>query len=198
MKAKGYQVPHVGFGSYWYGPFAFIDTSDTWLATKRERVAVSFAGPYMNLITGGVAVIVAAIFPGTLLASSCMLFAFISYAIFLFNFNPLLEYDGYYILIDWMDYPNLRSHSLKWLRQNWRTFLKKATFIKNRAEALYTMGTVGYSIFMSISIFFFYRDYFQEFVTRLLSPAMAEGIGWFLGIAVLLVSFMGIISQAKK
>ena len=198
VKAKGYQVPHVGFGWYWYGPFAFIDTSDTWLATTKERIAVSFAGPYMNLITGGIAVIIAAVFSNTLLATGCMFFTFISYAIFLFNFNPLLEYDGYYILMDWLNYPNLRFHALCWLQQKWKSaFWKRETYQQNKAEALYSIGAIGYSIFMSIGIFHFYRNYFQQPVGKIIPLLYAQGIGWFIGGAILLVSFIGIITQGQ-
>src|SRR6185436_20613188 len=42
-------------------------------------------------------------------------FVLVSYVLVLLNLNPLLEYDGYYVLIDWLDRPNLRRQALGWL-----------------------------------------------------------------------------------
>ena len=41
------------------------------------------------------------------------------------NFNPLLEYDGYYILSDLMGRPNLRRHSLAWLGEIFKRYKSK-------------------------------------------------------------------------
>ena len=58
VKACGRKVPRVGIGWYWFGPVAYVDTSDMWLAEKWPRVAVSLAGPYSNIILAGAAALV--------------------------------------------------------------------------------------------------------------------------------------------
>ena len=48
----------MGIGWYWFGPVAYVDTSDMWLAGKWPRVAVSLAGPYSNIVLAGAAALV--------------------------------------------------------------------------------------------------------------------------------------------
>jgi putative peptide zinc metalloprotease protein len=39
----------------------------------------------------------------------------VSWVTFLFNFNPLIKLDGYYLLSDWLDIPNLRTKAFRYL-----------------------------------------------------------------------------------
>ena len=49
------EVRNAGIGWYWFGPVAFVDTSDMWTTGRWPRVAVSVAGPYTNLVLASVA-----------------------------------------------------------------------------------------------------------------------------------------------
>ena len=50
VKAIGRKVESVGIGWYWFGPVAFVDTSDAWAGTRAQRILVSAAGPIANLL----------------------------------------------------------------------------------------------------------------------------------------------------
>lgn len=111
-KHYGREVPRVGVGWYWFGPMAWVDTSDMWLEGRWPRIAVSLAGPYAELALGSVAALAAWLAPDPVLSAALWQFALLSYVSVLVNFDPLMEFDGYYVLIDLLDKPNLRPRSL--------------------------------------------------------------------------------------
>jgi hypothetical protein len=54
VKAFGREVHRAGVGWYWFGPIAFVDTTDMWLDGPRKRILVSCAGPAADLVLGGI------------------------------------------------------------------------------------------------------------------------------------------------
>jgi len=116
VKHYGREVRRGGFMIYFGMPAFFVDTTDIWLEGKRARLAVSWAGPHSGLILAGLASIVVTLWPGFALNSLLFKFAFLSYITVFLNLNPLLELDGYYILMDWLDIPMLRRKSLEFTR----------------------------------------------------------------------------------
>ncbi len=91
-------------------PYAFVDTSEAWLEPRRRRIAISAAGPACDLVTGGAFAIAAALLDG-LGAQIAFQLAFAAYVGAFYNLNPLLDRDGYQILVDVLDEPNLRRRS---------------------------------------------------------------------------------------
>jgi putative peptide zinc metalloprotease protein len=95
-------------------PTPYVDASSAWgFPNKWHRIFVGAGGMIVELF---VAAIIALVWvhldKSTLLAQLCfnaMLVASVSTIIF--NANPLLRYDGYYILSDWLEIPNLRQKS---------------------------------------------------------------------------------------
>jgi len=116
VKHYGREVRRGGFLLYFGLPAFFVDTMDIWMERKHARMAVSWAGPYANLIIGGLASIAINVWPESALNSLFFKIAFISYITVLSNLSPLLETDGYFILMDWLDIPMLRQKSLEFLR----------------------------------------------------------------------------------
>jgi len=116
VKHYGREVRQGGFMIYFGMPAFFVDTMDIWLEGKRARLAVSWAGPYSGLILGGLASIVITLWPGFVLNALLFKFAFLSYLTVFVNLNPLLELDGYYVLMDWLEIPMLRRKSLEFIR----------------------------------------------------------------------------------
>jgi putative peptide zinc metalloprotease protein len=111
----GRRVPRAGLKLVLVFPYAFVDTSDGWFEPSRRRLAISAAGPMSDLTVGGAAALAAlAVGSGTLrdvffqLALGAYIGAF-------FNLNPLLERDGYHMLVDVLHEPGLRRRSQQWL-----------------------------------------------------------------------------------
>jgi putative peptide zinc metalloprotease protein len=124
VRHYGRTVLGGGLMLYYGLPAAYVDTSDIWRSRRRARVVVSAAGPAADLLVGSVAALAAtwllAAPPSDVLALSlgglAFKLAFTSYAGALFNLNPLLELDGYFILVDVLRMPDLRRRSLAFVR----------------------------------------------------------------------------------
>lgn len=116
-KYYGRKVYCFGVGWLWVGPFAFCDTSDMWLSPPKERVAVDLAGIYLNTILAGLAGFAALASSSSYPTLSVIfeLFALSSYLIVVANLSPVIELDGYYALMDYLDKPNIRLSAVKWL-----------------------------------------------------------------------------------
>src|SRR4029078_9850891 len=87
-------------------------TSDVWMAGRKARILTTAAGPISGLVLAGVAQIVGLLFPP--LAPWAFKLSFAWYINVLFNLNPFLALDGYYLLMDWLEIPNLRARGVAW------------------------------------------------------------------------------------
>ena len=117
----GRKVRRGGLLIYLRSPVFFVDTMDIWMEPKRSRIAVSWAGPYSGLLLGSVCMLIITASGFSDMALNPLLFKVALWA-FLFgalaNLNPLLELDGYFMLIDWLEMPMLRKRSLDFVRRN--------------------------------------------------------------------------------
>ncbi len=116
LRHVGCEVRRAGLLFYYGMPTVFVDTSDVWMAAPRARLAVSWAGPYTALVLGGVASIGAYLTHGSLAGDMLFAWALVSYLDVLVNLNPLLELDGYYLLVDALERPLLRRRALSFAR----------------------------------------------------------------------------------
>jgi putative peptide zinc metalloprotease protein len=99
-------------------PYPFVDASAAWsLRSKWRRAAIGAAGMYAELALAAVAALVwANTAPGPVNTLAINIVMIASVATLLFNANPLLRYDGYYILSDLTETPNLSQRATERLR----------------------------------------------------------------------------------
>ncbi len=94
-------------------PTLYCNVSDAWSINERwKRMVVSAAGMYVEIGLASVAAILWMLTPPGLL--NALLFNVVmlcSLNTVLVNGNPLLRYDGYYLLSDWVERPNLSEHA---------------------------------------------------------------------------------------
>ncbi|MBR5711578.1 MAG: biotin/lipoyl-binding protein [Thermoguttaceae bacterium] len=92
-------------------PCLFCNVSDSWmLPNKWKRAAIGFAGIYVEVLLAAIATFIWWFTNPGLLNNICLNIMFISsVSTILFNANPLLRYDGYYVLSDIMEIPNMRQ-----------------------------------------------------------------------------------------
>ena len=106
-------------------PSLYCDVSDAWrLPSKWQRIAVSAGGMFVELFIASVALLVwSQTEPGVLHALSLSLVVVCSVGTLAINANPLLRYDGYYILADLLEVPNLAERSRGLIGAAWRRWL---------------------------------------------------------------------------
>ncbi len=113
----GGKVREMGFLLMYFQPCFYCDVSDAWLFRDRtQRLSVTWAGPYFQFVFLAIAVIIWRLtVPGTGINEFARISAIVAWVNFLFNFNPLIKLDGYYLLSDWLDIPNLRQRAFGYL-----------------------------------------------------------------------------------
>ncbi len=117
-KHYGRQVRRAGFMIYLGMPAFFVDTSDIWLEPRRPRMLVSWAGPYSGFFLAGLNSLLIFAIPSPVLAGWLFQFAFLCILMSFANLNPLLLWDGYYLLMDWLEMPMLRKRALQFVRRD--------------------------------------------------------------------------------
>jgi putative peptide zinc metalloprotease protein len=152
-KHHGGEVHEVGFLLIFFMPCFYCNVSDAWLFRERsKRLWVTLAGGYFELFLWALAVFVWRLtMPDTLL--NCLAFVVLSACGVqtLFNFNPLLKLDGYYLLSDWMEVPNLQQRSANHIKALARRLLWGAARPdadpRSRILLLYGLISWLYSLF---------------------------------------------------
>lgn len=185
VKHYGRTVWSGGVMLYYGMPAAFVDTSDMWLAGRRARIVVSAAGPLSDLLVGGVAALTAAAFATTLpeLGSAAYKLAFACYVATLFNLNPLLELDGYYMLVDALHLPDLRRRALAFVGgAMWGKLRSRAHFSpEERIFGFYGLLTTLYTLCAMVLALVFWQRQLVDVIRNL------WGSGWWGQLVALLL-----------
>jgi hypothetical protein len=192
VKAFGREVPRAGIGWYWFGPIGFVDTSDMWLSARWPRIAVTLGGPYASLLVAGASSIAA------VLAGFPVLWqiAFLSYYVQLLNLNPLLEYDGYFILMDWLERPNLRRSCLAWLRNDlWKGLHDRGELARHKLELFYGAGSIIYVFAAGALALAVSRPIIQGWLDSAMPSLEAEIIAWILASMVVVLSVIALAGE---
>ena len=95
-------------------PVPFVDCSSAWtFRSKWQRIVVGAAGMSIDLMVAAISVIVwSQTADGSVLHALAYNVMFVtSVSTLLFNGNPLMRYDAYYLLSDFLEIPNLSSRS---------------------------------------------------------------------------------------
>jgi len=113
----GGQVPEMGVMLIYLNPALYCNVSDAWLFPERaQRLWVTFAGAFAEVTIWALATLFWwASNPQTGLHAVALIVATTSAAKTFFNLNPLIKLDGYYLLSDWLQIPNLRSRAFAYL-----------------------------------------------------------------------------------
>lgn len=117
-KTFGGEVHEMGLLFLVFSPCMYCNVSDAWtLPSKWQRIVISAAGIYVELIIAAIATFVWwSTDNGTFINNMSMsLMVVCSVSTFVFNANPLMRFDGYYVLADWLEIPNLREKANKYL-----------------------------------------------------------------------------------
>lgn len=188
LKRLGGKIRAFGVMFYFGIICAFVDTTEAWMFPSRwKRVAISLAGPLSTLVLaclfnwGQELCLRTGATTGALIFNSLTL-ASLTNA--LLNLIPFLELDGYYILVDLTDQPNLQNRSFAFLGAALARLLRQKALppLPGRTRWLY----LAYSL-ATIAIFF-WLFFWPLFLTLLdATRGIFNPLGIFLGVMMLLV-----------
>jgi putative peptide zinc metalloprotease protein len=185
VKAYGGEVHDMGVMILVLTPMPYVDASAaSAFREKWHRILVGAAGILVELFVAALALFVwLSVEPGTMrtLCYNAMIIAGVSTV--LFNGNPLLRYDGYYVLADLLEIPNLRSRGNSYLGYLAERYL----FGRRETEppiatpgeriwfVVYGITSFLYRVFIVVAILLFVADRF--FLLGMIFAAMAA-ITW--------------------
>lgn len=117
-KRYGLHVPSMGIVFLIFFPCLFCNTTDAWqLADRRQRMAISAAGVGAEFVLAVIAVYVWYFSnPGIVNSLAFYLMGVSVVSTVLVNGNPLMKFDGYFILVDFLGIPNLYRKSFAYLK----------------------------------------------------------------------------------
>jgi putative peptide zinc metalloprotease protein len=168
----GCPVPEMGITLIVLFPVPYVDASATAaLPSKWARAHVAAAGILVEVILAAIAVHVwAAAEPGLvrLLAFNTMLIG--GFSTLLVNGNPLLRFDGYYVLTDLIEVPNLAQRAQRYLGHLMDRYVYRLAgmqdFVATRGERIWMLlyapaswcyrmlVVIGIAIYLASGFFF--------------------------------------------
>ncbi len=112
-KHYGGECHEMGVMVLLFSPCLYADVTDSWMfKNKWPRIMVSAAGMYVEIVLSALAVFLWWNTQPGLFNYLCLNVFFVtSFTTVVFNANPLLRYDGYYMLSDYLELPNLRQQA---------------------------------------------------------------------------------------
>jgi putative peptide zinc metalloprotease protein len=151
MSSFGRHVRKAGLKVLLVFPYAYVDTSEAWFEPRRNRIAISGAGPVSDLTLGGAFSIVSLAVPAGTVRDIVFQLAFGAYIGALFNLNPMLERDGYHILVDVLREPGLRRRARQQLaRRITGQGEAKDSRVVHRYAVLSVAWTAGAALFVAV------------------------------------------------
>jgi putative peptide zinc metalloprotease protein len=194
-KYYGGHVRTMGVMLLLFTPLPYADLSSAWgFADKYKRSAVGAAGMYADLFSGSVATLVWAYSPPGFVNEVALNIMFVTAVYtFLFNINPLMRFDGYYILSDLVEIPNLHSAAQGQFRATFRRLAYKEPFAPDQKVSArrrsFLLGFFAvsnvYRLMIMIGIVIFIGD--QYF-----------GLGLIVGAALLYTAIFSPVIKAMK
>ena len=182
-KKFGGECHEMGFMLLVFTPALYCNVSDSWLLpNKWHRAAIGAAGIYVEVTMASIATFLWWFSEPGLFNYLCLSVMFIcSVSTIMFNGNPLLRFDGYYILADLIEIPNLRQKATTILRRlvlHWCLGIEQPEdpFLPRRNQmlmALYTIAAVCYRWLVMFSIVMFLNSVLEPYGLKVIGQAIA-------------------------
>lgn len=166
-------------------PCLYCNVSDSWmLPNKWHRAAIGAAGMYVELVLASIATYVWWFTTPGLVNNLALNVMFVcSVSTVVFNANPLLRYDGYYILADVLEIPNLRQKATTILSQKAGTWFlgleaQEDPFLPQKRQLAFALYSIAAAIYRWVVVFSI-----LWFLYSLCKRYGLEVVGWILILA---------------
>ena len=184
-KHFGGEVHEMGMLFLVLTPALYCDVTDSWLLpSKWKRIWISAAGIYVECFLASLATFVWWNTEQGLLNSLSLATMFIcSVNTIMFNANPLLRYDGYYVMSDYLEIPNLRVKSTQFFAylfqekvlgleipvQSYMPRSRRSLFV------IYAIASYLYRWVVTFSILYFLSQFLKPYKLQSISYMIALG-----------------------
>jgi putative peptide zinc metalloprotease protein len=176
-----------------FSPCLYCDASDSWmLKNKWQRFAIGGAGMYIEAIISALSIYGWWYTQPGLLNHLCLNVFFVTaVSTVIFNANPLMRFDGYYMMSDFLEIPNLRPKSDKMLREKFSWYClgietRPDPFMPETGKIWFVAFAIAASIYRWFILFGI-----TLFLYTVLKPYDLQSIGIFMAV----VSMAGIVSS---
>ncbi len=186
-RAQGGEVHDMGVMFLVFNPVPYVDASCSWsFPSKWRRAGVGAAGMLVELFLAALAFYVwVSAEPGAVRAVAYNVLLIAGTTTLIFNANPLLRFDGYYIASDLLEIPNLRSRSTALVLYLW----ERLAFGVRESEAprtapgeapwlvLYAVASLVYRAMIVVAILLFVLEWNLALGLILAAVTIAGGLG---------------------
>ncbi len=147
------KVLGAGFLLYYGSPAFFIDTSDGLMLDRGPRILQALAGPFAESVLAGFSSLLLFALPNAPFATFLYKFSVLNYYVIFLNLIPLLELDGYWVLADGIQVPDLRPRSIAFIRKEmWLKLIRRERFtLQEIALAGYGILGIVFTLITSIA-----------------------------------------------
>ena len=170
LKAWGGEVHETGINLLVFMPVPYVDATASWgFGSKWRRMTVGAAGIFVELFLASLALFLwLAVEPGMVKLAALNVILIATLSTVLFNGNPLLRYDGYFVFEDWLEIPNLATRAKRYYYYLIQKYILKMTITPNPVTAqgeekwflFYGLAAPVYRLFILLSIAIYLVDSF--------------------------------------
>ena len=182
-KYYGGECHEMGVMLLVFSPALYCDVSDSWmLKNKWHRIMIGAAGMYVEGFLSSLAIFGWWFSEPGWFHHACLNLVFVSaISTVIFNANPLMRYDGYYMLSDYLEIPNLRPKADKMLQE---AFSWYCLGVENRPDPfmpqsgrhwfiLFAIAAWLYKWFILFAILLFFYSFLKPYELQSIGIALA-------------------------
>ena len=183
----GCRVPTIGIAMVVMVPMLYSDTSDAWkLTSRRQRAAIGAAGMVVECALAALAIFAWNFLEDGMARSLVFIVATTSLMVgAAINLSPLMRFDGYYVLSDWLGIPNLQDRAFAFGRWQLRRLLfgldrpmpEPVNAARRRFFICFAWAVWAYRFVIFLGIALMVYHYFFKLLGLIL---FAIEIGWFI------------------
>ncbi len=172
-KHYGGECHEIGVAFLVFSPCLYCDVSDSWvMSSKWKRILIASAGMMMEIFLSAIAAFLWWHTKPGLLNHLCLNVFFVTtITTVIFNANPLLRYDGYYILSDLLEIPNLKTKAERMFRDVFSRFCLGINsppdpFMPDRGRlwfATFALASAAYRWFLTFTIIFVLYEFLKPY-----------------------------------
>jgi putative peptide zinc metalloprotease protein len=173
----GAECHEAGVMLMMFTPLLYTNVTDAWILDRRSRLMITAAGMLVELTLASVATILwFAASPGIFKAMLANVMVLCTVGTIVFNGNPLLRFDGYFLLTDFAGLPNLSQRASHRLQQFWSFLLLGRTEVRADREPPFVLAygicSGIYRISLSLAILLMLYHLFDHWNLRIIGLAL--------------------------